>query len=75
MDAAMNDKQCMNERGKGMIMVSLFFCLWSHPVSAQTTIRMGAGGAQTATIPFTTADQYQTLSSVAARTTYMSNPK
>jgi NitT/TauT family transport system substrate-binding protein len=57
MDAAMNDKQCMNERGKGMIMVSLFFCLWSHPVSAQTTIRMGAGGAQTATIPFTIGAQ------------------
>jgi NitT/TauT family transport system substrate-binding protein len=52
MDAAMNDKQCMIKRGKGMVMVSLFFCLWSHPVSAQTTIRMGAGGAQTATIPF-----------------------
>jgi NitT/TauT family transport system substrate-binding protein len=57
MDAMMkrgnDDKQSMIKRGKGIAMVSLFLCLWSLPVSAQTTIRMGAGGAQTATIPFT----------------------
>ncbi len=43
----------MITRCKGMATVSLFICLGSLPVSAQTTIRMGAGGAQTATIPFT----------------------
>jgi len=56
MDAMMkrrnNDKQSMIKHGKGIAVVSLFLCLSSLPVLAQTTIRMGAGGAQTATIPF-----------------------
>ena len=40
------------QHGISGTMLCLFLCLWSLPVIAQTTIRMGAGGAQTATIPF-----------------------
>ena len=53
----MNDLKFMIKGGKGVAMGCLVFCLWSLPLSAQTTIRMGAGGAQTATIPFTIGAQ------------------
>ena len=47
-----NDAEQVIKHGNGMAIVCLILCLWSLPVLAQTTIRMGAGGAQTATIPF-----------------------
>ena len=53
----MNGLKFMIQGGKGVAMGCLVCCLWSLPLSAQTTIRMGAGGAQTATIPFTIGAQ------------------
>ena len=45
-------KHFLIESGRCTAMIVLFLCLGSLPASAQTTIRFGAGGAQTATIPF-----------------------
>lgn len=43
----------MVKRRNRVALVCLLFCLGSMPLSADTTIRLGVGGAQTASIPFT----------------------
>ena len=58
MDAAMNDLTVHDRSAaRAWRWVAWFSVFGRIPLSAQTTIRMGAGGAQTATIPFTIGAQ------------------